>query len=274
VTGSGGLIGNCLLQTAAEAAPGWAVSGLTRQRLDLEDARAMATAFAEDRPGLVIHCAALSKSVACQHDPPLARRLNVEVTARLAELAGDIPLIFLSTDLVFDGCQGHYDETAPVNPLSVYGETKAAAERIVLANPRHTVVRTSLNYGFSPTGDRSFNEEIRRAWIERRTLRLFTDEFRNPIPAEVTARCLWELARLEQPGLFHLAGAERLSRWDLGQLLAAHWPDLQARLEPSSIRCYQGPPRPADTSLDCAKAQRLLSTPLPCFSAWLKSQPA
>ena len=70
----------------------------------------------------------------------------------LAELAAEIPFFFLSTDLVFDGQTGNYDESAPVNPLSIYAETKAAAERIVLANPRHTVLRLSLNGGTSPSG--------------------------------------------------------------------------------------------------------------------------
>jgi dTDP-4-dehydrorhamnose reductase len=174
--------------------------------------------------------------------------------------------------LVFDGRQGDYDETAAVSPLSVYGETKVAAERIVLANPRHTVVRTSLNYGCSPTGDRSFNEELRRAWQTGQTLRLFTDEYRSPIAAKVTAACIWELARLGEPGLYHLAGAERLSRWEIGRLLAAHWPDVAVRFERGSIRDYQGPPRAADTSLNCAKVQKLLATPLPRFSDWLASR--
>ncbi len=269
ITGSGGLIGHHLLRTAPQAAPGWTAIGLTRQRLNLEDFAAVARFFRADPPDLVIHCAALSRSVACQADPALARRLNVEVTECLAGLSAAIPFIHLSTDLVFDGRSGNYDESAPVNPLSVYGETKAASERAVLANPRHTVVRTTLNFGASPAGDRSFGEEMRLAWLAGRTLRLFTDEFRSPIACEVTARALWELARAGRPGLYHLAGAERLSRWRIGELLSAHWPGLQARIEPASVRDYTGPPRPADTSLNCAKLQALLSAPLPRFSDWL-----
>ena len=189
----------------------------------------MRAEFRLQNPQLIIHCAALSKSPECEANPALARKLNVEVTALLAELAADIPLVFLSTDLVFDGRTGNYDETAPVNPLSVYAETKAAAEQVVLANPKHTVIRTSLNGGTSPTGDRGFNEQMRRAWQAGQTLRLFTDEFRSPIPAEVTARAIWELAAQNKPGLYHVAGSERLSRWQIGQLLAARWPELKPR---------------------------------------------
>ena len=273
VTGAGGLIGSQLVRLAPQFAADWPVRGLVRSELDLTDFAAVRLAFQQEHPQLVIHCAALSKSPACQADPALARLLNVEVTCCLAELAADIPFIFFSTDLVFDGRQGNYDEDAAVNPLSVYAETKVAAEQIVRTNPRHTIIRTSLNGGTSPTGDRGFNEETRRAWQAGRTLNLFTDEFRSPIAAVVTARAIWELAALNRPGIYHLAGRERLSRWQIGQLLAARWPQLNPRLQPGSLKDYQGAPRPPDTSLNSAKLQRLLSFPLPGLTEWLQANP-
>jgi dTDP-4-dehydrorhamnose reductase len=273
ITGAGGLIGSHLVRAAAQHAPGWEVRALQRPHNELTDCHATRLCFQQDRPSLVIHCAALSKSPACQQNPALARKLNVEVTAFLAELAADIPFIFFSTDLVFDGRAGRYDETALVNPLNLYAETKVAAEQIVLANPRHTVLRTSLNGGTSPTGDRGFNEEMRRAWQAGRSTRLFTDEFRCPIAAAVTAQAVWALALQNQPGLYHLAGSERLSRWEIGQLVAARWPELKPHLEAGSLRDYQGPPRAPDTSLDCAKLQRLLPFRLPGFAEWLAANP-
>jgi dTDP-4-dehydrorhamnose reductase len=153
--------------------------------------------------------------------------------------------------------------------LSVYGRTKAEAERLVLANPRHTVVRTSLNAGASPAGDRGIEEQMRRAWKEGKTLRLFRDEFRSPIPAEVTARAVWELVDRGAAGLYHVAGAERLSRWQIGQLFAARWPEWKPRILEASLAEYQGAARPPDTSLNCAKAQALLSFPLPRFGDWV-----
>ncbi len=229
--------------------------------------------FQRDKPGLLIHCAGLTKTRLCQQEPALARKLNVEVTARLAELAADIPLIFFSTDLVFDGRKGNYDETDSPNPLNVYAETKVAAERIVLANPRHTVIRASLNGGASPTGDRGFNEEMRRAWQAGKTLKLFTDEFRCPIPAAVTAQAVWSLAAKDQPGLYHLAGRERLARWQIGRLLAGRWPQLNPRLEAASLDDYEGPARSPDTSLDSGKIQKLLPFPLPGLTDWLAAHP-
>ena len=251
ITGAGGLIGSYLVRCAPQFAPDATVAALTRARLDLTDASAVRAAFLLQKPQIIIHCAALTKSPECEANPALAWKLNVEVTALLAELAACIPLFFLSTDLVFDGRRGNYDETAPVNPQSVYAETKVAAERIILANRRHTVIRMSLNGGTSPTGDRGFNEQTRRAWQAGRTLRLFTDEFRSPIAAEVTARAIWELVDRNKPRLYHVAGSERMSRWQIGQLLAARWPQLKPGLEPASLKEYVGAPRAPDTSLNC-----------------------
>jgi len=273
ITGAGGLIGSHLARSAAAFAPDWQIAALTRERLELTDFEAVTRMFAAERPSLVIHCAAMSRSAECEANPTRAELVNVTVTRRLSELAGAIPFIFFSTDLVFDGRKGGYVEADPCDPLSVYAETKARAEEIVLRNPRHTVVRTSLNAGHSPTGDKSFTEQMRRAWERGETLKLFTDEFRCPIPAAITARAVWELVQSRQPGLYHLAGSERLSRWEIGQLVAGHRPSLKANMERASIKDFAGPPRPADTSLNCARIQALLSFPLPALSAWLRENP-
>jgi dTDP-4-dehydrorhamnose reductase len=271
ITGAAGLIGNYFVQTASRFAPQWQVAALTRADLDLLDFKAVTERFRKDKPQLIIHCAALSQSPACQKDPGLARRLNVDVTKHLAQIAADIPFVFFSTDLVFDGLKGNYVETDPVNPLSAYAETKVAAEQIILANPRHTVIRTSLNGGTSLSGNRGFNEQLRSAFAKGEMLKLFTDEFRSPIPASETARAVWELVAANCPGLYHVAGAERLSRWQIGELLAARWPQLNPKLQAESLKSYQGAPRSPDTSLNCAKAQKLLSFPLPTLSRWLEA---
>lgn len=272
ITGAGGLIGSHFLR--AGAPPGWVLRPLSRLELDLTDPRRVAALFQKEKPGLVIHCAAITKPAACQADPPRAHQLNVEATRFLAELAAGIPFLFFSSDIVFNGKQGPYRETDPVSPLNVYGETKAAAERIVLQNPRHIVIRTSLNGGRSPTRDRGFSDELRRAWMEGRIPSLFTDEFRSPLAASVTVAAIWELLRSRRAGLFHLAGAERLSRYQIGELLASLWPELRPRITPGLLRNYQGPPRAPDTTLDCQKIQQLLSFPLPGLSEWIRSHPA
>jgi dTDP-4-dehydrorhamnose reductase len=274
ITGANGLIGHYLVQTAPQCAPHWRVRALTRTDFDLLDFAALERAFLKDRPQLVIHCAAISTVAEAQNNPALARRVNGEATRHLAELAAEIPLIFFSTDLVFDGQKGNYAETDATNPLHVYGETKLAAEEIVLKNPRHLVVRTSLNGGRSLTGKRAFNEHLRQALqAAGQGMALFTDEFRNPIPAVETARAVWDLAGKRASGLFHLAGAEKLSRLQIGQLLVRRWPEVHAEIRSGLAKDFPGPPRALDTTLNISKAQAILSRPLPKFSEWLASNP-
>jgi dTDP-4-dehydrorhamnose reductase len=273
ITGANGLIGNHLVRTAPQFAPRWRVRALTRQQFDLLDIDVASREFKKDKPQLVIHCAAISTPAAAQANPALARRMNVEATKWLAELAAEIQFAFFSTDLVFDGRQGNYIETDATHPLHVYGETKLAAEEIVLKNPRHLVVRTSLNAGDSRAGNRGFNEQLRQALQAGQGMTLFTDEFRSPIPAGETARAVWELADKNCTGLFHVAGAEKLSRWQIGQLLVKRRPELAAKIKPGSARDFPGPPRALDTSLNISKAQKILSVPLPGLTDWLAANP-
>jgi dTDP-4-dehydrorhamnose reductase len=272
ITGAAGLIGSHLVQLAPPSLP-WTPRPLARTDLDLTNFSALDRLFHAEQPALVIHCAALSRSPDCQQNPALAQLLNTTVTAHLSALCSSIPLLFLSTDLVFDGTKGNYTELDNPNPLSVYAETKLAAEQAVLRNPRHTVIRTSLNFGFSPSGNRSFNEELAHAWRQGTPLRLFTDEFRCPIPASATAAALWELASHHSTGLYHVAGSQRLSRFEIGQLVATRHPDLHPTVIPASLREYSGAPRPPDTSLNSSKAQAILSFPLPGLRSYLTSEP-
>ena len=127
--------------------------------------------------------------------------------------------------------------------------------------------------GISRAGDRGFNEQMRLALEAGRGMTLFTDEFRCPIPAVETARAVWELVNKNCAGLFHVAGAEKLSRWEIGQLLVKRWPEVKANIKPGSARNFPGPPRALDTSLDIARVQKILSTPLPGLSGWLAMNP-
>lgn len=277
VTGAGGLIGGECVRVGSrlKGPTSDPVTGLRRTDLDLTDFAAVERRFSQERPSAVIHCAAMSKSPACQRDPGAARLNNIEVTRHLASLAAGVPFVFFSTDLVFDGRKGLYDEADAVNPLSVYAETKTEAEGIVRQHPRHTIVRTSLNFGMTPAGAGAFNEEMLAAWKAGRTLDLFVDEYRSPIAACETARFVWALLLRGHHGVFHVAGGERLSRFEIGLRIAdlarRQEPGLATPVRPGSLRDYSGAPRSPDTSLNCTKVEKALGVAMPAFSAWLQA---
>jgi dTDP-4-dehydrorhamnose reductase len=232
ITGAGGLIGNELVRAAPQFAPNFDARGLSRVDADLLDFRSVETLFQTERPELIIHCAALSNNVICEGAPELAQKQNVEVTQHLLSLASGIPFVFFSTDLIFDGSKGNYVEDDAANPLSVYGRTKVAAEQLVRAHPQHIIVRISITGGHSPRGNRGFNEEMKNAWRTGKALNLFIDEFRCPSTADVIARAVWELVSRNARGTYHLCGAERLSRYRIGELMAAKHPHLQPKFTP------------------------------------------
>ena len=269
ITGAAGLIGGYLVRSASRWASDWEVRGVTRAEVDLTDRTQVQKLWDRHRPDLIIHCAALSRTGVCEQDPAQARLINVEATRFLADLARDVPFVFLSTDQVFDGAKGYYVETDAVRPLNVYGHTKVEAEQVVLDNPAHAVVRIALTAGMSPTRDRSFVEDMVRAAAKGNKLTLFTDEFRCPMPAGALVRALWEFGVQRRSGLYHLGGQERLSRWEIGELLAARFPELRSAIQPGSVAGYQGPPRPPDLSMRSDKMQALLSFRLPGLRQWL-----
>jgi dTDP-4-dehydrorhamnose reductase len=273
ITGANGLIGNYLVQTAPRFAPRWRVRALTRAQFDLLDFKKVENEFKKDSPQLIIHCAAISVVSEAQKNPTLAKKINVETTKFLAELAAEIQFVFFSTDLIFDGRKGNYSEPDAPNPLHFYGETKVAAEEILRRNPKHLIVRTSINGGLSRAGNRAFNEQLKLSLQNSTCMKLFTDEFRSPIFAGETARAVWELVGKNCAGIFHVAGAEKLSRWQIGQLLVKRWPEVKTKIEPGSAKDFSGPPRALDTSLDISKVQKVLSVPLPGLTEWLAANP-
>jgi dTDP-4-dehydrorhamnose reductase len=131
------------------------------------------------------------------------------------------------------------------------------------------VVRIVLTAGTSLNGDRSFVEDMSRSAKAGQDVTLYVDEFRCPLPAGVIARVLWELAQQENPGLYHLGGSYRLSRWEIGELLLPWFPELKGRLVQGTARCHTGAPRPPDLSLSCEKIERVLSFRLPGLRSWL-----
>jgi dTDP-4-dehydrorhamnose reductase len=181
--------------------------------------------------------------------------VTVEAAGRAASLAAQIGarFVFFSSDLVFDGRGGGYDENAPVAPLLPYGAMKAAAEALVRSEYEGAlVVRTSLLVGESGVMMRPAYECD--TLLRGQPVDLYADEWRSPTHVDDVARAAWELARQECAGTFHVAGPDRLSRFDLGRVLCSLF-----RFDVSLLRQAARPAgRPRDTSLDSRRAAALL----------------
>jgi dTDP-4-dehydrorhamnose reductase len=257
ITGASGVLGGYLVRQAAQrGGPYIAWDGPRHGGVDLADRDAVVAAFRCADPAIVLHAAALARISDCHRDPERARSINTGGAALLAELcaAARARLLFVSTDLVFDGERAPYRPSDPPAPVSVYGQTKAAGEQAVLAHPVNVVARVSLLFGPSRQTVPSFFDEQVRALREGRAITLFEDEWRTPIDLATAAAALIEIALADVEGLFHVGGPERLSRLEMGRELAKVL-GVSADLVRGNRRADApaGEPRPRDTSLDSTR---------------------
>jgi dTDP-4-dehydrorhamnose reductase len=231
VTGVSGQFGSVLSRQLVEA--GEPVLGVASPsgplpssgdvvRIDITDTVALAELIGRVRPRFVMHAAAVSGLAAARADPDRARRVNVVASQQLCDASARVGarVVYVSTDMVFDGENAPYEESARPSPLSEYGRSKLEGERAAVAAGAALVTRMPLMYGM-PAVERSttFVEQV-RALRERRPLRLFHDEFRTPLSLEDAAASLVRAARSDMTGTIHLSGPERLSRLEMGMLLA------------------------------------------------------
>lgn len=266
VTGSSGFLGWNLCQLATQQ--NWQVFGtyfthspnipeVISQKIDLTDFQALKALFSEIKPDAVIHLAAASKPNYCQTHPEESYRINVTASLHIADLCAEleIPCVFTSTDLVFDGLNPPYTESDRVCPVSIYGEQKVLAERGILERyPKTAVCRMPLMFGVASPHSPSFIQPFIAQLRREEELTLFFDEYRVPVTAKTATQGLF-LALEKGGGILHLGGKERLSRYEFGCLMAEVLELPKTGLKSCSQKDVPMPaPRPADLAMDSTKA--------------------
>lgn len=232
ITGASGLVGHAALRAAHKR--GHDVIGLYHhhkpqapaavrlKQVDLAVEAASIPAILYEYPDAIINAAAISNPASVDNDPDLAEQINVVLPRRLAKIANHLSarLIHLSTDMVFDGKQGHFSPTDTPNPLNLYGQMKLRAEEEVLkyGGDLATVLRIAIVTGNSPSTTRSVHEKLLTALALGTKPALFTNEMRQPNAADNIAAVMVELCeRSTLNGIFHWAGAEPISRYEMGR---------------------------------------------------------
>ncbi len=265
ITGGTGYLGRALLRIAA----GYYVLGASYLSqhpsasphidwtpLDVRDPQAVRAALVRFRPDIVIHTAFV------QYGPDLVA-ITAEGSGHVATAAAEIQarLIHMSSDVIFAGERANpYTEEDPPDPISAYGEAKAVAERLVAAaHPGAAIVRTSLIYGFDPI-DRQTQFALEIA-AGLRSDRLFSDEYRSPIYVDDLAVALLELGETDYAGVLNIAGAERLSRYEMGTLLVRALGHDPAKIG-AGLSADLPVRRPRNCALTSGRASELLRTRL------------
>lgn len=242
------------------------VAGVTTTPLDITDAGTVTEIVQRTSPSFILHLAAMSSVGEAYEHPERAKRVNVDGTRAVALAAAEVDahLIYTSTDMVFDGTEAPYDESATPRPLSQYGRSKLEGESPVLDYARGLVVRPSLMFGLSAIARPSTFAQQLAALRDGRPLKLFEDEYRTPVWLEDVARVLCLLAWRDIVGLLHLPGPEQLSRLDMGLAMAEARGWSARSIVPTRVSELDLPePRPADLSLEGSRLEALCPEALP-----------
>ena len=235
--------------------------------IDIRDQTSVQAAFQVAKPELVLLFSAISDIDRCQQFLDEAEAVNFHGAQYVADAcaACNARLLFTSTAAVFDGQKHGYREDDPVSPVSVYGETKAKAEKAVLAlGSSATVVRIALAIGFGANpGTNSILGTLNKKWASGQAVAFPVHEQRNPIDAATASRFILELLKKGDSGIFHIGCAEPITRYELGLKLAARmgYPtDLaQPQWEPPPGRAPRGP----DHYLLTDKLRAVSAIPIP-----------
>lgn len=206
-------LGNFDVHATRLSSPDVPLLGVTWHRCDIIQSAEVEALIDAVRPTHVIN-------TAYKQSGSTAFDINAAAPARLANAAQALGARFVhfSTDLVFDGNLGRpYRETDPVSPLGTYGEGKAEGERRVLAAyPDALIIRTSLIYGATDAPQERLVEKA----VNDGAIQFFTDEWRSPVAVETLSATTLLLAQSTESGLLHVAGSERINRFDFAKLLA------------------------------------------------------
>jgi dTDP-4-dehydrorhamnose reductase len=236
-------------------------------KYDLTDAKSIARAIRTSEPDIIIHTAALTDVDRCEIDKDLAFKANVLGTKALAEAAkvAGAFILYTSTDYVFDGSKGMYKEDDPTNPMNYYGLSKLLGEAYC-----DSVARACVIYGAKPArGKINFALWIIESLVKGQRIKLVTDQYVTPTLNTNLAEMVLEVAERKLPGIYHLAGATRISRYDYAVDLArAFGLDGDLITKSKTWEMEWAALRPLDSSLDTSKAAaHLTAKPLPLGEA-------
>ena len=214
-------------------------------------------------PDAVIHTAAMTNVDQCETDHEGCRKLNVEATDNIVKACKKNAsfLLHLSTDFIFDGQEGPYDEEAKANPISFYGKSKLKSEEIVIgSNIKWAIARTVLVYGITPKMSRSnIILWVKKSLEEGKPIQVVNDQWRTPTLAEDLAMGCYLIVEKQAEGVFNISGEDFLNPYQMAVKTAEFFKlDQSSMTETDGSKFSQPAKRPPKTGFDITKAKSIL----------------
>lgn len=276
ITGSNGLLGQKLIKllldkgedTLIATARGgnrlpYPETDYVFDQMDITDKQQVLEVVTKYKPEVIIHTAAMTNVDQCETEREACWDQNVNAVNYLIEASAknDCFLLHLSTDFIFDGEDGPYDEKAKANPVSYYGESKLAAEKLLENSTiNYAIARTVLVYGIAHDMSRSnIILWVKKSLEEGKEIKVVDDQLRSPTLAEDLAMGCYLIAKQKAPGVFNICGKDLLNPYEMA-LKTADFFNLDTstmqRADASSFT--QTAKRPPRTGLLIGKARTVL----------------
>lgn len=254
VTGSNGQLGS-ELRELSEDVSFWEFIFTDEKELDITREDNVDNFFASFKPDVVINCAAYTAVDKAESEKEKAYLINTEAPGILSRVSAkyDSLLIHISTDYVFDGRSWiPYTENDKINPLSVYGKTKAEGEKAILESAQKAIIiRTSWLY--SSYGN-NFVKTILRFAKERDFLNIVFDQTGTPTYARDLAKAILQIiptaSKNTGVGIFHYSNEGVISWYDFAKAIIEE-KEISFKINPIVSRDFpQAAPRPFYSVLD------------------------
>ncbi len=291
ITGANGLLGQKLIRLynnnpeVTTIATGIEAGRLgdgnyTYHTMDITSESDVDRVISEQKPDVIINTAALTQVDQCETEREACWKLNVTAVSHLINTSqkNNCFLTHLSTDFIFDGTAGPYKEEDVPNPVSYYGESKLASEKLLEeSNIKYAIARTQLVYGIVPNLGRSnIILWVKKSLEEGKQIKVVNDQWRTPTLAEDLARGCALIAEKRAEGVFHISGEELLTPYDMAMATCDFF-DLDKSLveEVDGSIFQQTAKRPPRTGFILDKAKTVLGYKPVSFKegiATLKSQ--
>lgn len=275
VTGANGLLGQKLVKllverneeviatSHSESRIGYLGKAFDYIQMNITNQTEVLRIVSEVKPEVIINTAAMTNVDQCETEQEQCRLLNVDSVEFLVEAAekNDSHLIHLSTDFIFDGAAGPYEEDDTPNPISFYGESKWDAEQIVMQSTcKWSILRTVLVYGITSGMSRSnIILWVKESLEEGKQLKIVDDQWRSPTLAEDLAMGCYLAAKQEATGVFNISGKDFLSPYDMAMKTCDYFnldKSLITRADSSTFT--QTAKRPPKTGFNIDKAKEVL----------------
>lgn len=286
VTGANGFVGYYLVQQLLEKSFRVVATGKGESRLPFNNSNLVyvkmdftveedvTAIFSNFQPVLVVHCGAISKPDECEQNREAAFLSNVTGTANLLQAARmyKAHFIFLSTDFVFSGDKGNYQENDERGPVNYYGQTKLLAEDEVRQYPfAWCIVRMVLVYGKTFSGRENIVTNAAKALQQGKPLKIFTDQVRTPTYVEDLAAGVVSIIEKKATGIFHLSGEDVKTPFEIALETAQVLGYDTSLVTPVKADQFQQPARrPPNTSFNISKAKTELGFQPLSFAEGLK----